>query len=89
MVFTDSLEGGLTMKGNSVAAIAASLLPNGGVLHGTAVTTLDFSGHKVLTGSSDVSFASPRTVPEPSTLLSLGTGLISLAGMMRRFKIRT
>ena len=37
MVFTDSLEGGLTMKGSSIVAISAALLPKAGAEEGTAV----------------------------------------------------
>jgi hypothetical protein len=84
-VFTDALEGGLTLKGNSVAAIAASLMPNGFVQEGTAVSTLDFTGTTIHAGSSDISFSTHvSTVPEPGTLGMLGTGLIGLAGMVRR-----
>jgi hypothetical protein len=44
-----------------------------------------------LTGGAGVAVSLPA-IPEPSTLLSFGTGLIGLAGMMRRklrLKLRT
>jgi len=81
-VFSDSLSGGLTMKANSFVGLTAALMSNSQVLGGTAVSTLDFKGQKILSGSSDVSLASP--VPEPSTLFSLAAGMIGLAGTMRR-----
>ena len=37
MVFADSLEGGLTMKGSRIVAISAALLPKAGAEEGTAV----------------------------------------------------
>jgi len=84
MVFTDSLSGGITIRGNGDATISGFLMPNATVGHGGAVVVLDFSGHKVLAGSGDVAFISPAAVPEPSTLLSLATGVLGFAGMMRR-----
>jgi hypothetical protein len=43
-----------------------------------------------LTGGIGVAVTVPTVIPEPSTLLSFGTGLIGLAGMMgRRLKLRT
>jgi hypothetical protein len=56
------------------------------------VTLVVFFGNtqpisNTLTGGSGVA-ASIATIPEPSTLLSFGTGLIGLAGIMRRKRKR-
>lgn len=49
----------------------------------TGTTTQYLSGPK-MTGSSYVSFNGPLTAPEPSTLPLLVTGLVAIAGPVRR-----
>jgi hypothetical protein len=52
-------------------------------LYVTGVTSQNLSGPK-LAGSSDLNFNGPLTAPEPSTLPLLLTGLVAIAGPVRR-----
>lgn len=77
-VFKDTLSGGITIRSGGAASIIATLMPETGVLSGTASASFDFSGKKLVSGSEDVAFNS-SAVPEPSALLLLGSGLVPLA----------
>ena len=88
ILFMDSLIEGMITKFPTGAVITADFLPNSMTSTSGIVTLAVFFGNtqpisNTLTGGMGVA-ASLTTVPEPSTMLSLGTGLIGLAGMMRR-----
>jgi len=88
VLFTDSLIDGTITKFPTGAVIAADFLPNSMTSTSGLVTLVVFFGNtqpisNMLTGGSGVA-ASIAIIPEPSTLLSFGTGLIGLAGIMRR-----
>jgi len=87
-VFADPLEGGLAIK-NSIhdVAIPSQLEPSPAVTSGSASPHFNFSGAAIARGSSGVQGAS--SIPEPGTLGLLGTGLIVLAGVVRKLKIGT
>jgi hypothetical protein len=86
-VFTDSLKDGLIFKGSGGASVVASLVPSSmaptGGITGFTVTFLPGPNatDKVLHGTA---FAESSVIPEPSALLLLGTGVVGLAGIMRR-----
>ena len=87
-IFTDSLTNG-TINNSllpivGVSIITASLVPNAEVQSGTVTFTTVITGNTLVTPSSATVSGTLVTVPEPSSLLSLGTGVIALAGMMRR-----
>jgi PKD repeat protein len=82
-IFSDSLTGGITIKGNGVASVVAVLLNQSGISNGGAVATFNFSGGKITAGSENVTFQAV-TVPEPTSLMMLGSGLIGLAATRLR-----
>jgi len=79
---TTLLSGTLTKNGDDVT-IMAELTPNlngVGPAGGTVSYNIELGPRGEIAGGN----ARVNIVPEPSTLLSLGTGLLGLAGMMRR-----
>jgi hypothetical protein len=81
-IFTDSLVGGLTIHNDGSATISATLATGNGITSGDVSATFDFKGMKVTGGSEDVAI-NRSTVPEPSSLLLLGSGLIPLGSFLR------
>ena len=85
VLFTSSLfDGTVTRASSTSVSIIASLVasPKWGRVH--MMFTTAPGGSAMLSGSASI------TTPEPSTLLSIGTGWIGLAGVMRRtLKLRT
>jgi len=78
VLFTSSLfNGTLTRTSATMTTLTASLtdFPKFGVVRMTFTSN---GGNGMIAGSAQV------TTPEPTTLLSFGTGLIGLAGVMRR-----
>jgi hypothetical protein len=87
VLFTDSLNGGTIHKTNTTAIITANLVPSaaaGAPLGGSVTFDVSFGGTAPFNDRLTGGKATVSIVPEPGTLLSFGTGLIGLAGMMRR-----
>jgi hypothetical protein len=58
---------------------------NGGIVEGATVQLTVNTGKGFFNGSTNISSGDTNiTVPEPGTLGLLGTGLISVAGIVRR-----
>ena len=90
VVFTSSLDDGLLTKvGSNDLTFSASLVPGTcsptQCLSGTVTLShLMKSGASITSGTGTVRGTTSTVVPEPGTLGLLGTGVIGLAGMMRR-----
>jgi hypothetical protein len=88
VVFTDSLSNGSIVKTDSGASISATLAPNkeapaGGFVRMTVSYSFPVPTGSPLVGGTGIA-ASAAVIPEPGTLGLLGTGLIGLAGVMKR-----
>ncbi len=79
-VFTDSLNGGFVAQTASVILMGAGLTPNTMVSKGGATDIFTFTGGKLDAGTAGLSGVS---MPEPGTLLLLGSGLLGLAGVIK------
>jgi hypothetical protein len=85
VLFTDSLTSGTITKTATTAVITGFLTANADVPAGsTVVFRVSFGGTSPFSARLTGGSAKVSIIPEPSTLLSLGTGLVGLAGMMRR-----
>jgi len=80
-VFKDAINGGITMEGNGIGIVAATLVSTSGVSSGAVATTFVFSGKNITAGSENVALIS--SVPEPTALSLLGMGLVSFLGLLR------
>jgi hypothetical protein len=91
-VFTGSLNDGQLLERTNTPLpwiFTYSLIPNPPLIGGVGRLQFAFTGTK-LNGAEGVVSGSFEFAPEPSTLLSFGTGVIALAAMMRgRLKRRT
>jgi hypothetical protein len=77
------VSGSFTFSGDRVATDFEANLEHGGSF---SITALSWNGDGHLAvASGSITVNEPSTViPEPGTLLTFGTGVIALAGMMRR-----
>lgn len=87
-VFMDTVSSGMIIKTSNGATITAMLNknpqdPTGGVVSYTLSFAPGPAATNKLVGGTAFA-ASNQVIPEPSALLLLGTGVIGLAGIMRR-----
>lgn len=70
----------------SILAPYASVTANNGNIDGTIIAASWTGGMELHNVPFESTSSSPDPVPEPSTMMLLGTGLIGLAGLARRVK---
>jgi len=82
-IFSTSLVGGTITQNGTDLTVMATLTPNmNGVGPAGGTVTMNFESDTrsfIESGNARLNI-----IPEPGTLLSFGTGLVGLAGMMRR-----
>jgi hypothetical protein len=83
-VFMNSLSAGTVIRTGNTVVLAAGLMPSAQVITGGASSSIVLSGSNLIHGQAAVTGVGPTVIPEPATLGLLGSGLIGLAGIVRR-----
>lgn len=82
--FSDTAVGAGYLDGSNTPLLMGDLDVNLGADVGVGVVGIDLIGLDIGGGKAVIDFPTPAATPEPGTLSLMGTGLLGIAGVLRR-----